>query len=248
MRAVNLIPGDQRRGASVGLGRSQGAAYALLAVVAILALFGFLYGKASHTISSSRSQLATIEAQVQQAKSDASSLAGYEALNGAREKRVKAVQELVDSRFDWGRVLHEFGRVLPRHVSITSLTGGVGSTTAAASAPVAGASATVTSATPPGSIPTFTLGGCAHSQDEVAQTLQRLRLIDGVTEVVLQSSSDEGAPGASKASASTGCGQGASFQASVVFTPLPASSAYPAAKTVADPGVAAQPKPKGRAK
>ena len=39
----------------------------------------------------------------------------------------------------------------------------------------------VTSATPPGSVPTFTLSGCATSQTEVAQTLNRLRLMDGVS-------------------------------------------------------------------
>ena len=46
----------------------------------------------------------------------------------------------------------------------------------------------MTSATPPGSVPTFTLTGCATSQTAVAQTLERLRLIDGVSEVTLQSS------------------------------------------------------------
>ncbi len=54
--------------------------------------------------------------------------------------------------------------------------------------PARGGSAAVTSATPPGSVPTFTLSGCATSQSEVAQTLDRLRLIDGVSEVTLQSS------------------------------------------------------------
>ena len=34
MRAVNLIPAGQRSGASVGAGRSQGGAYAVLALLA----------------------------------------------------------------------------------------------------------------------------------------------------------------------------------------------------------------------
>ena len=45
---------------------------------------------------------------------------------------------------------------------------------------------------PAGSVPTFTLAGCATSQTEVAQTLDRLRLIDGVSEVTLQSSTQGG--------------------------------------------------------
>lgn len=255
MRAVNLIPADQRSGASVGLGRSQGSAYAVLVVVGVLALFGFLYGNARHEISSNRTQVATLDAQAQQAQSEASQLVGYEALNASREKRLKAVEGLIDSRFDWAHVMSEFARVLPAHASIDSLTGTVGSTTGAAaaspSAATGGSSAVaapVTSATPPGSVPSLTVGGCASSQDEVARTLQRLRLLDGVKEVTLQSSASTSSSGSS-AAASAGCGnEGTSFTVAVVFTPLPATSAYPTAKTVADPAIPTDPKPSGRTK
>lgn len=254
MRAVNLIPANQRRGATVGLGRSQGGAYALLAIVGMLALFGVLYGKASHQISNTRGQLAAVSAKVAQAQSDASSLASYEALDATRERRLKAVEELMNSRFDWATVMHEFGRVLPTHVSIGSLTGAIGSATGAAAvaSPSASASATaaaaaVTSATPPGSIPTFTLAGCANTKDEVAEALQRLRLIGGVKEVALQSAS-ESTLGGSSASGAGSCNNGTTFAASVVFSPLPQATAYPAAKTVADPSVTAAPKTSGRTK
>ncbi len=255
MRAVNLIPVDQRHGATVGLGRSQGGAYALLAVVGVLALFAYLYGNASHQISSSRSQLAAISVQVTQATSDAGSLAGYETLNATRERRLKAVEELMNSRFDWATVMHEFGRVLPAHVSISALSGTVGGTGAAAPAAAPSASAasgsaaaaapSVTSATPPGSVPTFSLTGCAKTQDEVAEALQRLRLIDGVKEVTLQSATATTAAGSPAAASGGACASGSTFAASVVFSPLPLASAYPAAKTVADPGVT---KPSGRSK
>ena len=56
----------------------------------------------------------------------------------------------------------------------------------------------VSSATPAGSVPTFTLSGCATSQKAVAQMLQRLRLIDGVSEVTLQSSTKRGGSGAAQ--------------------------------------------------
>lgn len=250
MRAVNLIPANQRHGATVGLGRSQGGAYALLAIVGMLALFGVLYGKASHQISNTRGQLAAVSAKVAQAQSDASSLASYEALDATRERRLKAVEELMNSRFDWATVMHEFGRVLPTHVSVGSLTGTIGSATgAAAVAPSASGAATaaaVTSATPPGSIPTFTLAGCASSKDEVAEALQRLRLIGGVKEVTLQSATEGSLAGSSTSGA--GSCTGTTFAASVVFSPLPQATAYPAAKTVADPSVTAAPKTSGRKK
>ncbi len=71
-------------------------------------------------------------------------------------------------------------------------------------------------------------------------TLQRLRLIDGVKEVTLQSST-----AGTAVSASTGgecSGHRATFSATVTFDPLPASSAVAAAnKTVADTTPAGSP-------
>ena len=43
-----------------------------------------------------------------------------------REQRVQAVDALVNSRFNWAQAFHEFGRVLPSNVSLTSLDGTVG--------------------------------------------------------------------------------------------------------------------------
>ncbi len=56
MRAVNLIPVEQRSGQPVGAGRSQGGAYAVLVVVGGLALMAYLYGEARHQISSRGAQ------------------------------------------------------------------------------------------------------------------------------------------------------------------------------------------------
>jgi hypothetical protein len=170
------------------------------------------------------------------------------------EQRVQAVDQLVDSRFDWAHAFHELGRVLPPgQVSLSSLSGTIGGSsggstaagadTAAgasskaaaatgASAPAAGSSgaaatssSSVTSATPAGSVPTFTLAGCATSQSIVALTLDRLRLIDGVSEVTLQSSTQaaKGA-GGSSSGGSSGCA-GATFAMQITFDPLPAASA-----------------------
>lgn len=251
MRAVNLIPVEQRTGASAGLGRSQGGAYALIALVIMLGIFGFVYGKARHDISSHKSEVATLNTQIAQAESDAGSLAGYQSLNSKREQRLAAVESLMDSRFDWAHAMREFGHVLPAHVSIQSLTGTVGAApsagTLASASKEAASSSSVSSATPPGSVPAFSLGGCANSQDEVAQTLERLRLIDGVKEVTLETSSTSSSSGGSSSASGVGACGGTSFSMQVVFTPLPEASAYPKAKTVADPSIPANHK-SGRTK
>ncbi len=227
MRAVNLIPAEQRSGSAVGTGRSEGGAHAVLALVAGLAVLALLYGIAHHQIASRRAEAASVTAQAQQAQTAADRLAPYASFIALREQRTQAVSTLVDSRFDWAHVFHEFGRVLPLQVSISSLTGTVGS---ASPVPVPGAagaaaSAAATSATPPGSVPTFTLVGCATSQPAVALMLERLHLMDGVRTVTLQSSAK-----ASSAGSSGGCPSGSppgdpSFSVQISFDPLPSASA-----------------------
>src|SRR5439155_13309604 len=144
---------------------------------------------------------------------------------------------------------HELGRVLPGGASISSIQGTVGSGSAStgsqAGAGSAGAgSATGTpkgatggagaavSATPPGSVPTFALSGCATSQSEVALTLNRLRLIDGVSEVTLQTST-KASPGAAASVALGGCpAADPAYTIQLTFDPLPAASSIRAATIV----------------
>ncbi len=226
MRAVNLIPAEQRGGAPVGAGQSEGGAYALLGLLAGVAVLALLYGIARHQVATRKTQAATVSAQAQQAQAEAQSLAPYTTFITTREARLQAVATLVNSRFDWAHVFHEFARVLPSGIAINSLDGAVGSSTpnsAAAAAPAASGGA-VASATPPGSLPLFTLTGCASNQREVALMLTRLRLMDGASNVALQSSTKSASSGGSGTSGS--CPEGApAFTVQITFDPLPASSA-----------------------
>jgi hypothetical protein len=244
MRAVNLIPSEERRGASAGAGRSQGGAYGVLGLIAGLAVLALLFGIAHHQTSSRRAQLASITAQTARAQQAASHLTPYTSFMALREQRRKAVAQLVESRFDWAHAFHELGRVLPLGASIASVEGAVASTSPAstgaspsstsATAPATSttpAASAVSSATPPGSVPTFTIGGCAISQSEVALTLLRLRLIDGVSSVSLKSSTRAPSSGASKASEGA-CGIGKpTFSAQITFDPLPSAGGATASAT-----------------
>jgi len=227
MRAVNLIPAEQRSGGSVGAGRSGGAAYAVMVVLGGFALLAFLYGRADHQISSGRAQAASLTAEAQRAQGETSRLAPYTSFIALREQRTSAVSELVDSRFDWAHVFHEFGRVLPPEVSVTSLTGTIGGAAAggsASNAPAAGkSSGTVASATPPGSVPLFTLVGCATSQPAVALMLDRLRLMDGASTVTLQSSTKSSSSGSGGGTGACVGGQPA-YTVQVAFDALPTAA------------------------
>jgi len=259
MRAVNLIPVEQRSGQSVGVGRSQGGAYAVLLLVAGVAMLAYLYGQARHQVTSRTAQAASLTAQAQQTQAAAERLAPYTSFIALHEQRMHAVQSLVDSRFDWAHVLHEFGRVLPPETSVTSLSGSIGSpggstsaTSSTSSTSTTSSSATsttgsasagtgagaATSATPSGSVPAFAITGCAISQPAVALMLERLHLIDGVKEVALQSSVAGSGSSAGGSGSGGGCsGSDVTFSANVTFDPLPSTSAVAAAakiKTVSD--------------
>ncbi len=247
MKAVNLIPVERRVGAGVGLGRSQGGAYVVIGIVGVLALLVFVYGKANHQISSDNSQAAKVTTEAEQARSDAGALARYNGLIAQSEARTTAAESLMNARFDWAHALHELSRVLPSGVSIASLAGNIAVTeTSKKAAPSsssassssgssssgssssgssttgsASGSSAVTSATPPGTVPTVILTGCANSQTVVAETLQRTRLIEGVKEATLTSSTS--ATGSSS-SGSTSCpSPNPTFTVNVTFEPLPAS-------------------------
>jgi hypothetical protein len=239
MRAVNLIPQDQR-GTVSAAGRSGGGAYAVLGVLGGLALLALLYGIAAHEISTNKSKAAELTAKAARAEAATTQLAPYTSFVGVREARLQAVSLLMGTRFDWAHSLHEIGRVLPSDASISAITGTVGASTASASASAkpaptgaTGASSAVASATPPGTVPTLTINGCATSQGEVALVLQRLRLMDGVSEVKLASSVKTNS-GGSTASTAGGCAPNdPAFIANVSFDGLPTPAATAPSTTLA---------------
>jgi Tfp pilus assembly protein PilN len=233
VKAVNLIPVDQRGGAGPAAGRSQGGAYAVPVLIAGLAILTLFYGTARHEIAARRAQSASLAAQTAQAQARASALTPYTSFVKLQEERVQAVTALAASRFDWSYAFHELGRVLPRYASISTLSGTVGAadaTTTSSSSSSAAKSTGVSSATPPGSVPVFVISGCAISQSAVAQTLNRLRLIDGVSEVSLQSSTK---PVGSTSAGGACPNADPSFAMTITFNPLPAAPAGGSTATTA---------------
>jgi type II secretory pathway pseudopilin PulG len=237
MKAVNLIPSDQRGGGGNVKGESDGGAFIVIGLLACLAVLALLYGVARHQVSSRTSEVASVTAQAQVTQARASQLAPYVSFKATYQTRLQAVSQLVGTRFDWAHAIHEIGRVLPKDAALNSVHGSIGSTkgSSSSSSPSSSSSAsaaagTVSSATPPGTVPVFTLAGCATTQSEVAVTLQRLRLIDGVSAVTLQSSTKSTAAGGG----SGGCPKGdPTFAVQVDFAPLPTPSTPSAATPTA---------------
>ena len=90
MRAVNLIPSEQRKGGAIGR-RSQGAAFAVPVLLAGAALLVFMYGSASHQLESREAEAAALTKQAQRVQTQAAQLSSYTSFLQMREQRLQAI-------------------------------------------------------------------------------------------------------------------------------------------------------------
>jgi Tfp pilus assembly protein PilN len=212
MKAVNLIPADQRRGGSGGNGRSGGMVHVLLGSLAALLVAALAFAIAGKAVDDRRAELAEVRSQADAVQAQADDLRAYVRFAELRAKRVDTVNQLVASRFDWAHSLHEIARVIPQNAWLTSMKG----TRPASSTGAAGA---------PGA-PSVEVGGCTTSQGEVARMMTRMRLIDGVEGVRLSSSQKGGCGTSDKLPA---------FQMVVSFR-APAAAPAPTSPSTANAG------------
>ncbi|QEC49377.1 hypothetical protein FSW04_18575 [Baekduia soli] len=240
MRAVNLIPAEQQRGSGGTAGRSGGGAYILIGALALLVVMATAYVISGKSVNDKKSQLASVTRQAEAAEAQLPALTNYTRFTSLRAKRVATVTQLANSRFDWAHSLRELARVVPRNAWLTSITGTTspGVNLGGGSGGAGGSS--LRTALP---VPAIVVAGCTTSQASVARMMTRLRLIDGVQSVALDSSQKVAASNTG-AGASGGSGGGADCRnghshfpqfTMVVFyesTPaVPASVTTPAAVT-----------------
>jgi Tfp pilus assembly protein PilN len=220
MKAVNLIPADERRragGAGSGLG-----VYIVLAVLALIVAVGATYTLANRSISDRRHELADVQARAKASADEAQALQAYTSFTALREKRSETVRSLASSRFDWSHALHEVARTIPSNAWLTALRATVTPT-----APVEGGVADPLRGSVPS--PAIELVGCTTSQDNVASMISSLRRIDGVQRVSLSSSERTEASGATAGGGGDDCRNGNSrfpkFSMTLFFTtPTPATT------------------------
>jgi len=185
MKAINLIPSDQRRGAGGAAGRTGGISYA---VVGVLALALIMFAAWTHTntnIKEKASEASSLEQTAAIRTAQASALGPYAKFAELRSNRVQTIKKLADSRFDWAHAMGELSRTLPADTWLTAMTGtvapGVGGG-GGASDPLRTARA----------VPALELSGCSTSQTAVTTFLARLKLMNGVDRVDLSSSKKSG--------------------------------------------------------
>jgi Tfp pilus assembly protein PilN len=191
MRAVNLIPAEERRGMGGGSGIGS---YVVLGILALVVIVSAAVTLTNRSIADRRHHLADVQARAQASSDEAAGLAGYTTFTGLRQKRSETVRSLATSRFDWSHALHEVARTIPSDTWLTSLRGTVSPT----SNIDGGTSDPLRSALPS---PALELVGCTTTQDNVAAVIASLRRVDGVQRVSLSSSAKNDGQGGAGAAA-----------------------------------------------
>jgi Tfp pilus assembly protein PilN len=215
MRPVNLIPTEERPGGRKPL-RSGPLAYIVVGALAaaVIALTAVVVTESK--ISDRKDEVTRLEQEQASVEAKAQALATYTQFTTVREQRLATVTSLADSRFDWERVLNELSLLLPSNVQLTSLAG-----SASRESPSAGGASVQLRSGIAG--PALELVGCAPNQPAVANFVEALNGIDGVTRVGVQASSMGGGESGGNAASASECGGGraAQFQMVVAFDAAP---------------------------
>jgi Tfp pilus assembly protein PilN len=219
VRAVNLIPADERRAGRSTLSRLSAPTRALLAALALVLVASLAYVLLANQVTGRRDRLAQIEADAAHASAQAATLKPFTAVAELRDRSVAAVRDVADARYDWPGLLAQLSARVPADVTLLSLSASLAEDTDAAAVPPA----------VPGAAPadrTVALTGCTSDHDGVARLMEQLRAISGVADVTLATSS---AAGGDDAGRSGGCARPDQFELSIHLAP-------PAAAPTTQPG------------
>jgi Tfp pilus assembly protein PilN len=218
MRPVNLIPPEERPGSRKPL-RSGPLAYILVGALAAAVVAIVVLVTLENSISDKKAEVTKLQAEQTKITAEAQALSAYTQFSSVREQRLATVTELANSRFDWARILHELSLVIPADVHLTSLSGNAAPGVGAAGGAGVGLRSQIAG-------PALEMTGCASGHAGVADFIEAVKAIDGVTRVGIQGSSmTGGAGGGGNATSAEGCsGDAAQFQLVAAFdaAPVPA--------------------------
>jgi Tfp pilus assembly protein PilN len=236
MNAVNLIPREHRdRRFAVSMSP---LTIALLAGLGAVLVAVVLYVSAANSVTSRQNELARLTARTAQAQALSSSLTGNVAAVQQLSSQVATVRQLAGGRYAWPRLLDQIGLLMPSGTALTSLQSGGAPGAAGTTGSAAGSAGT---SSPSTSAPTsLQLAGCATSQSTVAQTMEQLRGVTGVSSVQLASSTENSTSGSSSGGSTAGTGSGGcaypvQFQMSLIFASASGAGATGTSTTGATP-------------
>jgi Tfp pilus assembly protein PilN len=204
MNAVNLLPPKHRPRQATG--GKQGSSFVLLGVLGAIVVAVLVYVLSVNSINDSKTQIAEAQTEAARANAQADALGAYGNFAKVKAERVARVKQLAQGRVDWERTLHEVASVLPNGVWVTSADAS-DTPDAAAGTPSSGP-AGAAPGTSGATGPQITLKGCAPNQPAVADTIVRLRHLQGASDVDLDHSTRPQSQDSGSESSSTGDGCG----------------------------------------
>jgi Tfp pilus assembly protein PilN len=215
MKAVNLIPTEQRRAQASG--KQSGSSYVLIGVLVTLLAMVAAYVVTANNVTDRESKAAAAKSEADRLEAEVKQRGAFTNFADIKETRLASVKGIAESRFDWERLMRELSRVMPEGSWLQS-------TEASVTGEVGGETTTSTPGVPVVATPKANLVGCTPDQSDVARMMVCMRQLHRVSDVELNESTAE-LGGDSEISAAT-CGSYYQFDITVSFTPTaPASEA-----------------------
>ncbi len=217
MKAVNLVPAEQRRATATG--SLAGGAYAVLGVLAVLLVMAVMYVLTSNSANENQSKADAARQEADALAAQTKQLDAFTDFSVIKQQRLASVMGAAQTRFDWERMMRELSRVIPKDSWIQTTDAKVvgdsdgtdpASTTTSSTAVLAG--------------PTLNLVGCTPHQSDTADMMVRLEQMYRATDVELNESARE-----ESASDTTldNCGSMYKFDLTVNFSPMPPANEAP---------------------
>jgi Tfp pilus assembly protein PilN len=206
MKAVNLIPTEQRRAQASG--KQAGSAYVLIGLLVTLLAMAGAYVVTSNSVTERESEAAAAKAEADRLQAEIQQRGAFTDFAQIKDTRLASVSGVAAGRFDWERVMRELSRVIPSGSWLQS-------TDASVTGQVAGAETTTSVGTPVVPQPKANLVGCTPQQSDVARMMVRMRQMHRVADVELNESSTE--PGESSEVSFENCGKYYKFDLVVSF-------------------------------
>jgi len=223
MKAVNLIPNEQRR--AQGSGAQSGSAYMVIGVLVTLLAMVAGYVVTTNKATQSKNDAAAAKAEADQLEAEVAQRGSFTNFSQIKETRLASVSGVAATRFDWERFMRELSRVMPGGSWLQSADSSVTGKVAGAEADTSTAGVAVAVE------PKANLVGCTPHQSDVAAMMVRLRELHRVSDVELNESSAE--LGATSSDAGVeGCGRYFQFDLMVTFSPTPPETEAPVGEAV----------------
>src|SRR2546430_13911329 len=185
MRAINLLPRDEKRRAGPTL-PTPVAVTALVSLTVVTVLLCGLFLSAHGNVSARQLELTQKDAELAAIPVPAQSqLQQQDALVADKQARVTALNSALSRRIAWDRLLREFALVLPDDVWLLSLSAQAPSSATATAAPTTSSTSSIPAL---GGQLGFSIEGCTYSHDAVARLLTRLAVVPDLQQVQLVTS------------------------------------------------------------